>query len=771
MTDETIAEDFGRDYAPDPVLDHYSSGDDEGDFQRPTAAQRRSAARALDQRDGREGLAALDEPADDRALGAFALHLEEEDDEAFGEGRRGSEPADVPLESMEVQGSPEKYFAQAPVRGRVQEAFVDLLYGDGPYVSSMHSMCIANDRSSESTSFKVDFEDLPERLQLWAQDYPAQLLPILNEAALKAVLKGFPMYGENIEPSPSVAVRLVKLPEKLVKGIRELRVGDYNRLCSVPGVVVYCGKRTPVLRRGVFKCSKCHAVGAPVQARPAKCDTCQSARLELLLHRSQFRDTQRARLQEDQESTPRGQKPNMINLVLEGDLVDTLRVGKRVDLVGVPKPVPTCAGSKFFGTELLVHSKSESSDDITQLSDTDIETIRALSKEPRIADRIVASMAPSIHGHLGTKRDLACCLFGGVRREDPGAGSIRRGDIHMLMIGDPGTAKSQFLGFVRRTGIHTLSATGRGASGPGLTAAVVRDSAGRFELRPGALPLASDGHLCVDEFDKMNGNDMHAFHEAMEQQTISTAKAGIVSTLRTRTSVVAAANPTTGRWDTKKGLVGNTDLTDPILSRFDIIRVIRDVRDEAKDERLATAVVATHASGAAPVADAEDGAVRPLPHRTLRKYMYYAREHCKPTLVPEGDAAQTMHNACNEMRQMSKRYSGGINMTVRNFEGMVRIATGHAKMHLRLQVNARDAAVGARSVWECFLESHRWDVHRCMQLEMPRCARGTFEDEHYALLMHKLNDRTREQRAAQPVHAARGQRAQLADPAPAAVFL
>merc|ERR1719476_579862 len=232
-----------------------------------------------------------------------------------------------------------------------------------------------------------------------------------------------------------------------------------------------------------------------------------------------------------------------------------------------------------------------------------------LSKDPLVRERIVSSIAPSIYGMKHVKTAIALSMFGGQRKEAAGRHRIR-GDINTLIVGDPGLAKSQFLKYVEQTFPRAVYTTGKGASAVGLTAAVTRDENGEFALEGGAMVLADDGMCLIDEFDKMNDNDRTSLHEAMEQQSISISKAGIVATLKARCAVVAVANPTEGRYDPQRTFAQNVNLTDPILSRFDMLCVLRDESDPVQDERLADHVVCSHIRSH-PDATADDKAIRP----------------------------------------------------------------------------------------------------------------------------------------------------------------
>merc|ERR1719343_1338441 len=265
--------------------------------------------------------------------------------------------------------------------------------------------------------------------------------------------------------------------------------------------------------------------------------------------------------------------------------------------------------------------------------------IRLLAADPNIRERFIASMAPSIYGMTHVKTAIALSLMGGQPKLAAGKHRIR-GDINTLIVGDPGLAKSQFLKYVEQTFPRAVYTTGKGASAVGLTAAITRDEQGEFCLEGGAMVLADDGMCLIDEFDKMNDNDRTSLHEAMEQQSISISKAGIVATLKARCAVVAVANPTEGRYDPQRTFAQNVNLTDPILSRFDVLCVLRDESDPIQDTRLADHVVCSHIRSH-PDASADDKLIKPrlqqkadhvepIDQELLKYYIIYARQHVNP---------------------------------------------------------------------------------------------------------------------------------------------
>lgn len=333
----------------------------------------------------------------------------------------------------------------------------------------------------------------------------------------------------------------------------------------------------------------------------------------------------------------------------------------------------------------------------------DEEEMQTLSRDPDIYNKIVRSIAPQISGDYtdDIKKALACLLFGGSRKILPDGVKLR-GDINVLLMGDPSTAKSQLLKFIERVAPIGVYTSGKGSSAAGLTATVVKDSKGEFFLEGGAMVLADGGVICIDEFDKMRETDRVAIHEAMEQQTISIAKAGITTVLNCRTSVLAAANPIYGRYDDFKSVGDNIDLMSTILSRFDCIFIIRDIRDIERDRNIAKHVLNVHISSnidTSNVTNYEN--IVDINSTKLKKYINYCRDRCSPRLSDEGAAilsSQYVH-VRNQVRlslQNTPGESQVVPITVRQLEALIRLSESLAKMRLSAEVSVNDVEEAIR---------------------------------------------------------------------------
>ena len=335
-------------------------------------------------------------------------------------------------------------------------------------------------------------------------------------------------------------------------------------------------------------------------------------------------------------------------------------------------------------------------------------------------------------------------MFGGVAK-NPGEKHRVRGDINILALGYPGTAKSQFLKYVEKTAHRAVFTTGQGASAVGLTASVSRDPVTReWTLQGGALVLADQGVCLIDEFDKMNDQDRTSIHEAMEQQSISVSKAGIVTSLQARCAVIAAANPIRGKYQSNLTFAQNVDLTEPILSRFDILCVVRDVVDPVKDEHLATFVVGSHMRShpnATPQQrePSDDAAKDLFSQEFLRKYILYAKKNVQPKLQEmDQDKISMLYS---ELRRESLA-TGSIPITLRHVESMIRIAEAHARMHLRDYVRQDDVDMAIRVAVTSFIETQKFSVMKSMKRHFQKYI--TYKRDNNDLLLFVLSNLLRQ---------------------------
>ena len=567
-----------------------------------------------------------------------------------------------------------------------QERFQDILTSD-KYRQRISEMAITG-----KTSLTVDFEDLMATVSALAENVierPDEYLEHANRAALAQLQIEEPEYAEGIE---KVSVQFKNLPVTTL--LRQLGSDNIGKLVMVEGIVVRATPARPMVTRAAFKCKRCGEIShrdqtSPFLRAPFNCDNPVCKRngpFDFVQEESTFIDSQDIRIQERPENLPPGQLPRWLNTKLtEKDLVDVARPGDSVSVVGVVRaaaPVlPRVGKLRVFRLHLdanFIDVLSKEHEAILT-SPEEEKQILELARDPWIHRKIIRSIAPSIYGYEHVKEAIMYLLFGGVPKQFP---DIRiRGEMNVLLIGDPGTAKSQLLQYVARIAPRGLYTSGRGTTAAGLTAAVLREKQGGMTLEAGALVLADKGVACIDEMDKMRPEDRVAIHEAMEQHTVSVAKGGIVATLNARTAVLAAGNPALGRYEPYRTVAENISLPVTLLSRFDLIFVLRDVPEKELDTKMSEHILSLHRTGAVPVEP-------PVPPDLLRKYISYARNF-KPVLSKE--ALERLRDFYLDMRSASEVEGTPIAITARQLESTVRLAEARARVAFQKEVLAEDA--------------------------------------------------------------------------------
>lgn len=505
------------------------------------------------------------------------------------------------------------------------------------------------------------------------------------------------------------------------KEIRQLRSPDIGKLLSITGIIRKNTEVLPRLQKAAFECTICGEVTLVHQEKgkldePQKCSNDlesgidhSRAKFKLKPELSEFVDIQKVELQENPETLEGGTQPQRISVIVEDDIAGRLFPGDRVTVDGILRAEQKRSGNVLL-TEYDIYfyainyKKSKELEEIN-ISPEDEKQIIELSKDVGIIDRLASSIAPTIYGMEMVKTTLVLQMFGGVRKVMKD-GTTMRGDIHILMVGDPGTAKSQLLKYMTEISPRGVFAFGRGSSAAGLTAAAVRDDfgEGRWTLEAGALVLADNGFAAIDELDKMDEKDTAAMHEAMEQQTITISKAGIMATLKSRCSILGAANPKFGRYDQNRTIVDQIDFPPPLLSRFDVIFKIIDKPDRNSDERLAEHVLKAHRIGEIyrslemndimdfEIPD-EENFSPPIEKDTIRKYVSYARTRIFPRL--SDDALLMLKDEYVNTRNSS---ADSIPITARQLESTIRLAEAAAKARLSSIVTAEDAMLAKKIV-------------------------------------------------------------------------
>ncbi|MCJ7469201.1 minichromosome maintenance protein MCM [Candidatus Bathyarchaeota archaeon] len=595
-----------------------------------------------------------------------------------------------------------------------QEQFQEFLKTE-KYRQRIAQMAVAG-----KTSLIIDFEDLlvfDQKLAETLLERQGEYLKHANNAAYDQLRIEDPEYAEKLE-AQTLSVRIVKLLE--AAQLRKLGSNHIGKLVMVEGIVVRSTPVRPMVMQAAFKCKRCgemtpvNQTGQFVKA-PFACSnpSCVAkGPFDFIQEESTFIDSQDLRIQERPEDLPPGQLPRTLNAKLIGtEVVDVARPGDHISIVGIVRAFST-AGPGGVGKlrTFMLYLDVNSIEVLDKEPETALPTpeeeekILELAKDPWIHRKIVASIAPSIYGYEHIKEAIMYLLFGGVGKSLPDI--TIRGEINALLVGDPGTAKSQLLQYVSRIAPRGLYTSGRGTTAAGLTAAVIRDKGGGMNLEAGALVLADKGIACIDEMDKMRPEDRVAIHEAMEQHTVSIAKGGIVATLNARTAILAASNPSLGRYESHRTVAENISLPVTILSRFDLIFVLRDVPNKESDGKMSAHILELHRKGLSPIEP-------PISPDLLRKYITYAKG-VRPTLTPE--AVQRLNDFYLAMRSASESEGSPVAITARQLESLVRVAEAHARSALRKEVKAEDAeaaiAIMKRSLEEVGIDlsSYKMDI-------------------------------------------------------------
>ncbi|KAK9474798.1 MCM2/3/5 family-domain-containing protein [Dipodascopsis tothii] len=547
-------------------------------------------------------------------------------------------------------------------------------------------------------------EELAHRLA----NEPAEILPLF-ENAVKSVARGILFPGsDELEDFPECQVTLTSNANPL--SIRDINASHISKLVRVPGIVIGASTLSSKATVLHLMCRACHSVKkiavaggfagvqmprvCEAEAVPGEDKNCPMDPYVIVHEKCTFIDQQVLKLQEAPDMVPVGELPRHIVLSCDRYLTNRVIPGSRCTVMGVysiyqNKTVSRSTGSGAVAIRnpyvrvvgLQVDSDHNYKGGM-RFSDEEEEEFLAMSRLPNLYDMFSSSIAPSIYGNADIKKAVACLLMGGSKKILPD-GMRLRGDINVLLLGDPGTAKSQFLKFVEKVSPIAVYTSGKGSSAAGLTASVQRDHTTReFYLEGGAMVLADGGVVCIDEFDKMRDEDRVAIHEAMEQQTISIAKAGITTILNSRTSVLAAANPIFGRYDDMKTPGENIDFQTTILSRFDMIFIVKDDHNESRDRTIARHVMNIQMNKVS----AEQTIVGEIPIEKMRRYITYCKQKCAPVLSPEAAEKLSSHfvgirKQVHQAEQDANERST-IPITVRQLEAVIRIAESLAKLRL-----------------------------------------------------------------------------------------
>ncbi len=536
---------------------------------------------------------------------------------------------------------------------------------------------------------EIDFDEFSAHSPKLAEnliDRPEETIQLL-EVAL-----------EELEWAPNDArVRFTGVEKGQELFIRHIRSRHLGKMISIEGIVRQASEVRPLVTNAKFECPSCGTIIAVLQIdkkfkEPTRCSCGRRGGFKEIS--KDMVDAQVLTIEEASDNLHGGEQPKRMTIFLKEDLVDPnmeMRTtpGSRVKLIGMLKEIAisSSSGAMLTRFDLAIEANNiipleESYEDVG-IDEEDERAIKELAKSPDFMEKMVNSIAPSIWGKKNVKKALAFQLFGGVKKTRSD-GTKMRGDIHVLLVGDPGVAKSVMLGFIAGVAPKARYISGKSSTAAGLTASVVKDDILKgWSLEAGAMVLANKGIVCIDEFEKMSEEDRSTMHEAMEQQTVTISKATVQATLRAQTSVLAAANPKFGRFDPLQSIPKQVNLLPSLLSRFDAIFIMRDMPSRDDDEAIANHVLLEHRQVAKhDVIDTD----------LLRKYISYSKQKYNPVLTEEAvKVMKDFYVGLRNMPQIGDGPSKPIPIGARQLEAMVRLAEAHARMRLSKEVEVKDA--------------------------------------------------------------------------------
>lgn len=565
----------------------------------------------------------------------------------------------------------------------------------------------------EKRSLYVQFPDLEKFDMELARELTEHPDPVLEHA--NSALAGIDLPVDIT--LKDTHVRIIDLPVRIQ--IRELRSADINRFIAVSGLIRKATEVRPKIVNAAFKCQRCEFVtfmpqGEGKFVEPFECenDSCgRKGPFKLVHEESTFIDAQKLRVQESPDELRGGEQPQTLDVDVDDDLAGIVSPGDRVVVSGILRSYQrsTPQGKSTFFDLILDGVSIEIEDkefkDI-EISAEDVREIIALGKDPEVYDRVIHSIAPSIYGYEEVKEAMALQLFSGIPKSLPDGTRIR-GDFHILLVGDPGVAKSQLLRYGVKLAPRGVYTSGKSSTSAGLTATAVKDEfgEGRWTLDAGALVLADMGLACVDELDKMEAEDRSSLHEAMEQQTISVAKAGIMATLKSRCALLGAANPKFGRFDRFEPIAKQINMPPALLSRFDLIFILTDEPSVNRDTAIAEHILKAHYAGELSVRRAniansgitqEEVAkalevIQPVIQADmLRKYIAYTKRNIFPVIRDE--AKKQLIDFYLGLRKQGEDPNSPVPVTARQLEALIRLAEASARVRLSSTITTEDTA-------------------------------------------------------------------------------
>lgn len=617
---------------------------------------------------------------------------------------------------------------------------------------------------------RVDPEELKQEARAFFDNHKKEIIGKAARAENKVIHVNFeelsafsPLITEKLMDSPeetimimemaveeediikNARVRFLTLPESHSEKIRNLRAKHLNKFIQIEGIIRQATEVRPQVVNAKFECPTCGTVISILQIEskfrePRRCSCGRRGGFKLLS--KDMVDAQRIVVEESPENLSGGEQPRRISIFLKEDLVEPkmeekTTPGAKVRVIGTLKEVVKHSqqGTQLTRYDIAIEANNvipmEESYDEVIISEEDETQIRELSLDPKLFEKMTNTIAPSIYGHKEVKQSLVLQLLGGVKKT-MSDGTQKRGDIHILLVGDPGVAKSVILTFIAGVAPKGRYVAGRGASGAGLTATVVKDEFLKgWSLEAGAMVLAHKGILCIDEMDKMEAEDTSAMHQALEQQSVTISKATIQATLRSETSVLGAANPKFGRFDPYQTVAQQIDLPPALINRFDIIFILKDMPDRGRDEAIASHVL---------MESKEHKEREVIIDRDLfKKYLAYARQRIKPKLTDE--AIDEIKKFYVDLRNMSTTATTSDNaqkplpISARQLEGLMRLSEASAKLRLSEKVT-RDDAKRAIEIMRYYLMKVGYD-YETNTFDIDRIATGVSTSQRSKVLTVK----------------------------------
>ena len=577
----------------------------------------------------------------------------------------------------------------------------------------------------------VDFNDLASFSHQLAEEVlsaPEEILQLLETAL------------DDLGLIKNARVRFINIPETQQSKIGHIRAKHLNKLISIEGIIRQASDVRPQVVNAKFECPTCGTIISVLQIEkkfrePTRCSCGRKGMFRLVS--KEMVDAQRVIIEESPESLMGGEQPRRLQVFLQEDLVEPkmeekTTPGARVRVIGILKevPVPLQTGSISTRFDLAIEANNiiplEETYDEVKISEEDERQIQEIAADSKVFEKLASSIAPSIWGYEEIKKALVLQMFSGVRKVAADR-SVKRGDIHILLMGDPGVAKSITLKFIADMAPKGRYIVGKAASGAGITATVVKDEYLKgWALEAGAMVLANKGIVCIDEIEKMDPNDRSAMHEAMEQQTVTISKANVQATLQAQTSVLAAGNPKLGRFEPFQTIAQQIDLPPSLINRFDVIFVLRDIPDKFKDEAIASHVLNQYQ---------KNDRVNPIERDLFRKYVAYAKQKIHPILTD--DAVKEIREFYVKMRnsQISADTMGNksIPISARQLEALVRLSEAHAKMRLSKKVTKEDAKI-AIDILKYYMTQVGYD-HETKSFDIDRIAVGVSNSQRSKVIL------------------------------------